>query len=113
MWQEKSGNPGSNTAESIRSNTAESIRQLFSRTGTDVMIFKRFSPKKLATILLKFLQCSFSKNLIITLVYKKTRNFYKNWLKSQKIVIKISTPAGANPTIVSYNSSVAKIYNTR
>jgi hypothetical protein len=56
--------------------------------GTDVMIFKIFSPKNLANnwrFLLKT-KLNYAKNMIIILVFEKTPNF------SQKIVIITSTP---------------------
>jgi hypothetical protein len=63
------------------------------------MIFKIFSPKNLAKILAFFAQTSvvFAKIVIITLVLRKTPNFFaENWQKSQKIVIITSTPDWAN-----------------
>jgi hypothetical protein len=63
--------------------------------GTDVMIFKIFSPKNLAKILAFFSQttATFCRNLIITLVFEKNAKFFaENWQKSQKIVIITSTP---------------------
>jgi hypothetical protein len=63
--------------------------------ATDVMIFKIFSPKKLAKILAFFAHttASFWKNLFITLVFEKNANFFaENWRKSQKIVIITSNP---------------------
>jgi hypothetical protein len=65
------------------------------RPGTDVMIFKIFSPKHLAKILAFFahIAATFCKNLIITLVFEKNANFFaENWQKSQKIVIITSAP---------------------
>jgi hypothetical protein len=63
------------------------------------MIFKIFSAKNLAKILAFFAQTSvvFAKIVIITLVLRKTPNFFaENWQKSQKIVIITSTPDWAN-----------------
>jgi hypothetical protein len=51
-------------------------------SGTDVMIFKIFSPKNLAKILAFLTQnkASFCKNWIITLVFEKNANFFaENW----------------------------------
>jgi hypothetical protein len=64
--------------------------------GTDVMIFKIFSPKNSAKKL-AFLtpnKAKLNTNLIITLVFeKKTPIFFaKMWQKSRKIVIITSTP---------------------
>jgi hypothetical protein len=59
------------------------------------MFLKIFSPKFLAKILAFFVQttASFSKNLIITLVFEKNAHFFaENWQKSQKIVIITSSP---------------------
>jgi hypothetical protein len=70
-------------------NPPENIRFCVqARSGTDVMIFKIFSPKNLAKILAFFAQptASFPKNVIITLVFEKTPIF------SQKILIITSTP---------------------
>jgi hypothetical protein len=56
------------------------------------MIFKIFSSKTLAF----FAKTAdiFCKNLIITLVFEKSANFFdENWQKWQKIVIITSTPA--------------------
>jgi hypothetical protein len=64
--------------------------------GTDVMIFKIFSPKNLAKKLAFFADttASFCKNSIRTLDFeKKTPFFAENWQKSQKLVIITSTPA--------------------
>jgi hypothetical protein len=53
----------------------------------------------------------FAKIVIITLVFEKNANFFaKNCQKLQKIVIITSTP-GANPSPLSYSSSVVKIYS--
>jgi hypothetical protein len=63
--------------------------------GTDIMIFKIFSPKKSAKILAFLTQnkTKFGKSLIITLVFEKNANFFaENCRKSQKIVIITSTP---------------------
>jgi hypothetical protein len=63
--------------------------------GTDVMIFKIFSPKNSAKNL-KFLtqnKAKFCKILITTLVFEKNANFFaEKCQKSQKIVIITSTP---------------------
>jgi hypothetical protein len=65
--------------------------------GTDVMIFKIFSPKK-STKKLAFLTENKAKlfnKLIITLVFEKNANFFaEKYQKSQKIVIITSTPGG-------------------
>jgi histidinol phosphatase-like enzyme len=64
--------------------------------GTDVMIFKIFSPKNSAKKLAFLTQnkAKLCKILIITLVYEKNANFFtENCRKSQKIVIITSTPA--------------------
>jgi hypothetical protein len=69
--------------------------------GTDVMIFKIFSPKNSAKKLTFLTQnkAKFCKILIITLVFEKNANFFaENCQKSQKIVIITSTP-GANVMI--------------
>jgi hypothetical protein len=79
-------NPGSSVPES------ETIAM---SPGTDVMIFKIFSPKKSATKLAFLTQnkAEFCKILIITLVFEKNANFFaENCRKSQKIVIITSTP---------------------
>jgi hypothetical protein len=49
------------------------------RPGTDVMLFKIFSPKKLAQILVFLAQptASFSKNVIKTLVFEKNANLFR------------------------------------
>jgi hypothetical protein len=63
--------------------------------GTDVMIFKIFSPKKAAKILAFLTQnkAKLCKKLIITLVFEKNAIFFaENWRESQKIVIITSTP---------------------
>jgi hypothetical protein len=53
------------------------------KSGTDVMIFKIFSPKNLAKILAFFAQttASFCKNVIITLVFEKTPFFRRKLAK--------------------------------
>jgi hypothetical protein len=59
------------------------------------MIFKIFFPQNLAKILAFFAQttASFCKNVIITLVFEKTANFFaENWQKSLKIATITSTP---------------------
>jgi hypothetical protein len=64
--------------------------------GTDVMIFKIFSPKNLAKKLAFLTQnkAKLCKILIITLVFEKNAKFFaKNCRKLQKIVIITSTPA--------------------
>jgi hypothetical protein len=65
------------------------------QSGTDVMIFKIFLPKKSAKKLafLNQKKAKLCKNLIITLAFEKNANFFaENWRKSQKIVIITSTP---------------------
>jgi hypothetical protein len=62
------------------------------------MILKIFSPKNLAKISAFFAQTTliFCKNLITTLVFEKSGNFFANkWQKSEKIVIITSTPGQA------------------
>jgi hypothetical protein len=51
-------------------------------SGTDVVIFKIFSPKNLAKILPFFAQstASFCKKLIITSVFEKNANFFRRKL---------------------------------
>jgi hypothetical protein len=62
--------------------------------GTDVMIFKIFSPKN---FLLK-LMLVFAKLVIITLVFEKNAKFFaENWQYLQKIVI-ITWTHGENKT---------------
>jgi hypothetical protein len=66
-----------------------------SRSGTDVMIFKIFSPKNIAKKLAFLTQnkAKLCKILIIKLVFEKNANFFaENWQKSLKIVIIISIP---------------------
>jgi Ni,Fe-hydrogenase III small subunit len=66
--------------------------------GTDVMIFKIFSPKTIAKKLAILSQnkAKLCKFLIITLVFEKNANFFaENWRKSQKIVIITSAPVCA------------------
>jgi hypothetical protein len=61
------------------------------------MIFKIFSPKKIAknVAFLTQSKAKLCKYLIITLVFEKSANFFaENWQKSQKIVIITSTPDG-------------------
>jgi hypothetical protein len=63
--------------------------------GTDVMIFKIFSPKNSAkkSAFLTQNKAKLYKNFIITLVFEKNANFFaENLQKSQKIVIITSTP---------------------
>jgi hypothetical protein len=63
--------------------------------GTDVLIFKIFSPKNSEKKLAFLTQnkAKLCKILIITLVFEKNANFFaENWQKSQKIVIITSTP---------------------
>jgi hypothetical protein len=63
--------------------------------GTDVMIFKIFSPKNFANKLAFLTQnkAKLCKNLIITLVFEKNANFFaENCQKSQKIAIITLTP---------------------
>jgi hypothetical protein len=60
------------------------------------MIYKIFLKKHLAKnwrFFAKLLLVFFKKNEIITLVFEKSANFFaENWQKSQKILIKTSTP---------------------
>jgi hypothetical protein len=56
------------------SKAAEPVSSLEDLTGTDVMIFKIFSPKILAKTQNK---ANFEKYLIITLVFKKNANFFR------------------------------------
>jgi hypothetical protein len=68
-------------------------------SGTDVMIFKIFSPKNLAKKLAFLTQnkAKLYKNLSKTLVFEKNANFFaENCRKSQKIVIITSTPGQKN-----------------
>jgi hypothetical protein len=63
--------------------------------GTDVMIFKIFSPKNSAKKLAFLTQnkAKICKILIVTLVFEKNANFFaENLRKSQKIVIITSIP---------------------
>jgi hypothetical protein len=72
------------------------MEEILRLPGTDVIIFKMFSPKNLAKILAFFAHtiASFFENLIITLVFEKNANFLaENWQKLQKIVIITSTPS--------------------
>jgi hypothetical protein len=65
------------------------------RPGTDVMIFKIFSPKNSAKKIAFLTQnkSKLCKILIITLVFEKNADFFaENCQKSQKIVIITSTP---------------------
>jgi hypothetical protein len=62
---------------------------------TDVMIFKKISPKKYGEIMAFFSQttASFCTTLIITLIIDKIVNFVaENWRKRQKSVIITFTP---------------------
>jgi hypothetical protein len=64
--------------------------QKFAESGTDVMIFKIVSPKKIAKKLAFFTpsKAKLCKILIITLVFEKNANcFAENWQKKQKILI--------------------------
>jgi Ni,Fe-hydrogenase III small subunit len=64
-------------------------------SGTDVMIFKIFSPKNSAKKIgiLTQNKAKLCKILIITLVFEKNANFFaENCRKSQKILIITSTP---------------------
>jgi hypothetical protein len=66
----------------------------FKKTGTDVMIFKIFSPKKNCKKLAFLTQdkAKVCKILIIPLVFEKKSHFFaENWQKLQKIVIITST----------------------
>jgi hypothetical protein len=68
---------------------------VFPQPGTDVMILKIFSPKKLAKnyAFLTQNKAKLCNNLFITLVFEKNANFFaENCLKSPKIVIITSTP---------------------
>jgi Ni,Fe-hydrogenase III small subunit len=70
--------------------------------GTDVMIFKVFSPKNSAKKLAILTQnkAKLCKILIITLVFEKNANFFaENCRKSKKIVIITSTPCLATQRI--------------
>jgi hypothetical protein len=65
------------------------------RAGTDVIIFKIFSPKKFSKKLAVLTQnkAKLCKILIITLVFEKNAIFLaENCQKSPKIVTKTSTP---------------------
>jgi hypothetical protein len=75
--------------------TVKIVSKRLQRPGTDVMIFKIYSPKNSAKKLafLTQIKGKLCKILIITLVYEKNANFFaENWRKSQKIVIITSTP---------------------
>jgi uncharacterized protein (DUF342 family) len=75
--------------------------------GTDVMILKIFSPKKLAKkfAFLTQIKAKLCKYLNITLVFEKNANFVaENCRKSQKIVNITSTP-GANPTTFEFTDT--------
>jgi hypothetical protein len=68
------------------------------KAGTDVMIFKIFSPKNTAKKLAFLTQnkAKLCKILIITLVFEKNAKLFgENWQKSLKIVIITSTPGFA------------------
>jgi hypothetical protein len=69
---------------------------LTTKSGTDAMIFKIFSPKKIGEKIGVFdsqQRAKLCKYLIITLVFEKNADlFAKNCRKSQKIVIITSTP---------------------
>jgi hypothetical protein len=55
------------------------------------MVFKTFSPKKMAVFAITTANCS--EKLIVTLVLEENANFFaENWQKSQKIVNITSTP---------------------
>jgi hypothetical protein len=72
-----------------------SICNCATKTGTDVMILKIFSQKKIAKKLAFLTQnkAKLCKILIITLVFDKNANFFaENCRKSRKIVISPSTP---------------------
>jgi hypothetical protein len=67
----------------------------FAQSGTDVMILKIFSPKKIAKKLAFLTQnkAKLCKILIITLVFEKNANFFaENCRNLPKIVIITSTP---------------------
>jgi hypothetical protein len=67
------------------------------------MILKIFLPKNLGIILAFYAQTtdSFCKNVIITLVFEKSGNFFAvNWQKSPKIAIITSTPESIIKTTV-------------
>jgi hypothetical protein len=56
----------------------------FAQSGTDVMILKIFSPKKLPFLTQN--KAKLCKFFIITLDFEKNANFFaENWQKSQKI----------------------------
>jgi hypothetical protein len=77
-------------------------------TGTDVMIFKIFSPKNSAKKM-AFLtknKAKICKILIITLVFEKHANlFSENCQKTHKIVIITSTPDKFAPSLLLKNCS--------
>jgi hypothetical protein len=82
------------------------------RPGTDVMIFKIFSPKNSAKKLAFLTQnkAKVCKILIITLVFEKNAIFFAtNCRKSPKIVIITSTPDWANWTIVIFEQIFSKL----
>jgi hypothetical protein len=77
-----------------RAFTLQTPQLHFLRSGTDVMIFKIFSPKSSAKKLAFLTQnkAKLCKMLIITLFFEKKRHFFaENCRKSQKIVIITST----------------------
>jgi hypothetical protein len=65
-----------------RKSEGETSSSSMSVSGTDVMILKIFSPKKLAKKLAFFAQttASFCKKLIITMVFEKNANFFRRKL---------------------------------
>jgi hypothetical protein len=74
-----------------------------SRSGTDVLIFKIFSPKISAKKLAFLTQnkAKLCKILIVTLVFEKNGKFFaENWRKSQKIVITTSIPGLSTTTVL-------------
>jgi hypothetical protein len=79
--------------------------------GSDVFIFKIFSPKNVAKILAFFAQtaATFCKHLIITLVFEKNANFFtENWQKMLKILIITLTP-GADPMTSEFTSTTPAV----
>jgi hypothetical protein len=79
----------------LRRHSWQQKKKKYFQSGTDVMIFLKFSPK-ISAKKLAFLtrnKAKLCKILIITLVFEKNANFFAEiWQKSQKIVIITSTP---------------------
>jgi hypothetical protein len=64
-----------------------------SGSGTDAMIFKIFSPKKIAKIAFFTHKAKLWNNFDPNIGFWENANFFaENWRKSQKIVIITSTP---------------------